>query len=457
MSKTFIGLKPGVGPVLKVMENAADDPLTTPNSDFAKFRFNSENRDYAYIKSIRRIDAGTPGWEGNRFRWENQSFFNSFGDPAAAWAQQEQKHQFYDVVFVNSSTGRQSDRGWYKYQNSPARYRSKIQMEIDTAITFSSSGFDCVHQSYFIDHRNQRNIGYFLLVEWALPARVQTRPRAPIGIVNSGARVLELSTTRASLAAPGYDVRTATPDQMIFSELRTPIGCIASGVTTLSGTSGSVAVQTIPGANYFVDLQWNTPGETRRYPFFLAQSNDIQMECIVSGGSLQFFCEEPNATVTYHVYAFGEGTPNLSAPLRVRATPEAVSIWRGNESGPVNYRDIIFDSRLKYPTVFSDQSWQDPADGSGSFPGVFFSFQNLGYIPIVKAAGSASFFNGGFLENTITRFGYVDNVGNNVGFEALVSANSFNAILNRNYGSYTQSGVPLSFSRGSVRMFALTI
>ena len=451
MSKTFIGLKPGVGPVLKVMENAADDPLTTPNSDFAKFRFNSENRDYAYIKSIRRIDAGTPGWDGNKFFWENLSF-GPFGDFAAAWAQQEQKHQFYDVVFVSSSTGRQSDRGWYKYQTSPARYRSKIQMEIDTGIAFSGSGVIFIHQSYFIDHRNQRNIGYFLLVEWALPARVQTRPRAPIGIVNSGARVLELSTTRASLAAPGYDVRTATPDQMIFSELRTPIGCIASGVTTLSGTSGSVAVQTIPGANYFVDLQWNTPGETRSYPFFLAQSDDIQMECIVSGGSLQFFCEEPNATVTYHVYAFGDGTPNLSAPLRVRATPEAVSIWRGNESGPVNYRDIIFDSRFKYPTVFSDQSWQDPAAANAIFPGVFFSFPNLGYIPIVKAAGSAS-----FSTNTQTRFGYVDNVGNNVGFEALVSANSFNAVLNSNYESYTQSGVPLSFSRGSVRMYALTI
>lgn len=43
MSKTlFTGVKPGYGPVLKIMADASYDPLTTPNTDYHKFRFNSE-------------------------------------------------------------------------------------------------------------------------------------------------------------------------------------------------------------------------------------------------------------------------------------------------------------------------------------------------------------------------------------------------------------------------------
>ncbi|MFA9261798.1 MAG: hypothetical protein ACEQSB_00360 [Undibacterium sp.] len=49
MTRLFIGNKPGVGGVVKVMVNDADDPLTTPNANYSKFKFNSESTDIGYI------------------------------------------------------------------------------------------------------------------------------------------------------------------------------------------------------------------------------------------------------------------------------------------------------------------------------------------------------------------------------------------------------------------------
>lgn len=49
MSKIlFMGVKPGYGPVLKIMADESYDPLTTPNTDHHKFRFNSEVEDIGY-------------------------------------------------------------------------------------------------------------------------------------------------------------------------------------------------------------------------------------------------------------------------------------------------------------------------------------------------------------------------------------------------------------------------
>ena len=42
MKQLFAGLKSGVGPVLKIMKDSVDDPLTTPSTSFEKFHFDSE-------------------------------------------------------------------------------------------------------------------------------------------------------------------------------------------------------------------------------------------------------------------------------------------------------------------------------------------------------------------------------------------------------------------------------
>ncbi|WP_353409241.1 hypothetical protein, partial [Brucella sp. NBRC 113783] len=49
MTQTFIGYKPGVGPVLKCLKYDTDDPLTLANTAFDRFFFNSETQNLSYV------------------------------------------------------------------------------------------------------------------------------------------------------------------------------------------------------------------------------------------------------------------------------------------------------------------------------------------------------------------------------------------------------------------------
>jgi len=52
MARLFVGHKPGVGGVVKVMRYDTDEPLTTPNENYGKFLFNSETSKLAYANFI---------------------------------------------------------------------------------------------------------------------------------------------------------------------------------------------------------------------------------------------------------------------------------------------------------------------------------------------------------------------------------------------------------------------
>lgn len=63
MTRWFTGLKPGVGPVLKVMKDDADDPLTTPSTDHAKYVFDSEwAHKLGYVYDIMEINHDLTKW-----------------------------------------------------------------------------------------------------------------------------------------------------------------------------------------------------------------------------------------------------------------------------------------------------------------------------------------------------------------------------------------------------------
>lgn len=49
MGLFFMGWKPGVGSVLKILKYETDDPLTLANSAYNRFFFNSETQNLSYI------------------------------------------------------------------------------------------------------------------------------------------------------------------------------------------------------------------------------------------------------------------------------------------------------------------------------------------------------------------------------------------------------------------------
>jgi hypothetical protein len=468
MPVTFIGQKSGVGPVLKVMRNNADNPLTTPITDFEKFNFDSESRDYAYIKSITKITSADAGWSG--FTWKKRiaDTYLDYGHGGtmeqqttswnAAWAIQKPLFRHVDVVYVEDSTGYQCASGWYKYQASPARYRNLFQWYYQTQVLITGTFPISLMRTDLVIVDNSTTLkasGYFLVVEWDLPVDETARGRAPAPSLTAGTRVLEFSPTRFRLAAPGYDVRTATQDQLIFSEAKSPVGCIASGTITLSGTTGSVSIPVLTGANYFVDLQWNESGQPRRIPYFRDGSADINVKCRVSGSSLEFLSTATSPTVTYHVYAYGEGTPDTSSPIRMQST-DFLRIWRGPVGGPVLLKDVIFDSRLRYPRVVSDQHWLTSLSGNGNAGNPTpFSYADRGYIPIIKSSGTWS---GALSSVREVMFPKYDTVGTGTGYGGEATSTLFSPQL---VPSETAGGTtpprPTSFAKAQARFYALTI
>lgn len=53
MTQLFIGIKPDVGPVVKVLKYDTDDPLTLANNAYGRYYFNSENQKLAMVRDQR--------------------------------------------------------------------------------------------------------------------------------------------------------------------------------------------------------------------------------------------------------------------------------------------------------------------------------------------------------------------------------------------------------------------
>lgn len=52
MTQLFIGHKPGVGPVVKVLKHDSDNPLTLANDAYSSYLFNSENQKLTHIREV---------------------------------------------------------------------------------------------------------------------------------------------------------------------------------------------------------------------------------------------------------------------------------------------------------------------------------------------------------------------------------------------------------------------
>lgn len=65
MTQLFMGYKPSVGPVLKILKYDTDNPLTLANDRYDRYFFNSENSKLSYIFGMIEIDNKYNTWPSN--------------------------------------------------------------------------------------------------------------------------------------------------------------------------------------------------------------------------------------------------------------------------------------------------------------------------------------------------------------------------------------------------------
>ena len=317
MTRTFIGHKSGVGGVVKIMADSADDPLTTPNTDYAKFLFNSETGKLGYVfETYTKVADGTrnanrqptPTYliEGASFATAKQVL--AVYDTSSSSTGQEyhminltQKHGFtlppIFEVRTKTSAGRftkayttfseQSgyDSGdFYYYGFLNYDHCGGIVQELQE---YTIGAYDIQHGYLFPAYRrlNQENqtlaetntgrpgnkigatgdrwgifdIGYnftgtAICSIWDLPGD-STALEAP-ATYSAGQKMVSISQTEVKVAMPGYDVATATRRQKIIDSDRVPAKIIACGEVFVAA-SGNTTVSTPTGfpltGNIYVD------------------------------------------------------------------------------------------------------------------------------------------------------------------------------------------------------------
>lgn len=430
MSRFRIGVKPGYGPVIKVMRDPDDDPWTTPNTDWDKFIINSEVQEIAYGHtgiSHTFVPADynwTTSLEENY--WPNEANW--------VWRADCRTHVNGDsYLFLYANLGNipgnnlnafhfiardasdwirlwtrkrynLSNRGWY-YRFSRMYWFAGAN---GTGITYYSdtdtwTGAASLWPTGVIGESNLETSGpntqsyyttktfKFTYYNLELPTDNSPYPSV-IGTPSPGKKILRCSPTMFRMAKPGFDVDTATTDQMLFSEQRVPLKVIRTGTITLAPAAiASVDLGAIYPSTILVDYQVNALGEDLFLPPMRTLEDDnLDVDYRISGQYLEFRSSSSfTVEVRFFVMSVDDLEPSAGTSKVFEASEGGFVVRRPNTAG-TRLADVILDTR--FPTMpIIKQGWIPFASMTASdvrrygTHRAIVNFDSKGYKPYVLA------------------------------------------------------------------------
>lgn len=404
MTRFRIGVKSGVGPVIKVMRDAADNPFTTPNTDWHKFVVNSEVQAIAYgaegishtysPASYTWPSTLTPDkrywpseaawvWRSESAANTNGSYLNLYFDlarisggvlnafhfiarGASDWAYNWRSahtsynagdnyitiRRYYPSSYPASAVP--SDQGVVynpaTSQWSVAPMAQTYGMQIwpsgrPGADNTETSGPNT--RAYYTDRS-------FKFTYYRLDLPIDNSPYPAVsGTPVVGRKILRISPSDFRMAKPGFDLGTASTDQMLFSADKSPLKIIKTGVVSLGvGETASVALGGSYSASTLVDFQANVSGQPLFIPPMIPTSliPTTLIAYRIVGQNLEF---KNNSTthafdIRFFVMSADDLAPSAGSAKVFEAVDGGFVIRRPGSSGS-RLRDIILDTRL--PTI----------------------------------------------------------------------------------------------------------
>lgn len=400
MTRTFIGWKPGVGPVLKVMVNDAHDPLTHPNTDYGAFRFNSETAAIGYgdHKGTQTVVPASLTWVPNQYfdnivggqviarTWRSPDFadrgsLETFANPGGIWSA---VNSFY---FVTTQ-----DAGWKQvwssyggvYPSSSDRYNvtrraSAIRLQdmivpVKTSGAWSTAGYRYLDPTSTITNVNNpptlapsvdglissMPIRTFSFYGLDLPVDETPYPLVPPGPPVAGQKIISISPAGARMSKSGYDVDAATHDQLIFDSNKLPMKVIATGLVAIAqggvvGVPLGAAYDTSIFVDYLVQAQGATHLWLPAWPENPALFYNVQYR--INGSTLELYNTSSTAVwVRYVVMAADSLAPSTGTAMVFDAVGGSHCVIRRPGSAGTRLKDTIVDSRLSYLPIVQ-QAW----------------------------------------------------------------------------------------------------
>lgn len=397
MTRFFMGNKPGVGPVLKIMSNDADNPLTVPKENYGQYVFDSETTQLGYIDDIfeRPYQGGFPfswtpfpsgsnmdnclyavstaGTGPYRQVWRYPQVF--FGTPYLPMFESRQISVNNEFAGPGSIIG-DSSGGWFTAAASSLANTGGNSVA-DNSV---SNPGNIYHYRGFCEARTHSSDYHSICSIFDLPA--DETPLPSVGTPISGQEVIRFSKTMARIAKPGFAVDNGDPKNFILHENRIPAKIMAAGEIYVTNSGSKQATINIPAGFTLTPTTYmdyharRDSGETYNQAFYsppLIYNNDpnalIAFTYVVNSNSVTLTnrCNF-GLIVRYMILADSDDAPTSGGSKVLFKESDFIQVKRpGSSDSTPNLNDIMVDTRLRYLPLLKEGfiNW------SGGFPGSY--------------------------------------------------------------------------------------
>lgn len=418
MSRLFIGHKPGVGGVVKVMKNNGDDPITTPNTDYSKFLFNSETGKIGYVIDFDEVSYNW-NYDGQHGLFYEPSgsnintcthvyfHYNSIGNAGIFFnrilgknypliADQRKQAPLGGRVPGPKVFYRQTANGfdgYVGYNYGDPTYAMLLNRQFDTLPGFV---WTAKAEAAWISYGRNNASSKTTVIVYDLPGDETPMPAGTPAA--SGSRNLLINATTVKIAKGKASIDSGNPDDLIIDSDRVPLKIIRGGRQNMSPwqtidlfTPG----HTLTPRTYVDFMVWENGGPTTIPQWvgsYNVNSQNFRFEYEIHHNRVRLVNNgDKHLTVTYVIT--GEGGNRTTGGSKVFETlPDGnVRIKRpGSSDVAPTDSDVLLDTRLPYMPVVQEgyldisQFNEPPINKSYGDRGKTINFHNDGFIPFLK-------------------------------------------------------------------------
>lgn len=441
MVQTFIGYKPGVGPVLKCLKYDTDDPLTLANNAYDRYYYNSENNNLSYVFTTNSFNfraadiSGLPtsfniynnlgrivisGQYGEassfyncRIYYKISNAYPNIGYPPMTefrWVDLNsglvECGSYYNQIYTIGNARIVDVRQFYTVLALCTGYMSSgstSEQSVYTGRVASTDSGNVGIGEWFvwdsqITYKDNRNPRAIYPNVWDLPAN--SSPMRSYSFV-PGLEALRADNDEFILARPGFDVNTTNEfGTIISSRNRSPALCVMNGVINGLAGGASHTVYAPPGITLspraVVDVMLRVSGQVWSVPALTTdttQAGKFSVQYAINGNSITFYNSPKDVLdiryVVFNVDDYGTSTGGNQVMFTGNdGSRDFVQIKKPGTSDPASRpNDILFDSRLPQFQII-DQNF---IPISAFYPANILTevmyrvnFNNNGFIPYLK-------------------------------------------------------------------------
>lgn len=446
MTQLFMGYKPGVGPVVKVLKYDGDDALTLANDAYGRYYFNSELQAISYTKAPWKVNLNAGAYvPGNWYDLggdANNSLRSIGWTNSRAWVMAFPQALFPGDAFIpiaevrlpDPATGRIQAalrvRDWISKQTTnqhgvmTAYQFPNVSMQMSVFATFGDwrgrveprfstragqwatvygpglSGADGGYPGSLIWDPTPRNV---VTVWWDLPADSSPVPNPSLP-PQSGQENVRLNSAGFIVTRPGNTVDGSSGRQRIIDSTRNPPLCLMAGETVSFAPGGSAFVAAPPGISLsedcVVEVMARVTGAAQYVPAMIISGYtpdfDVALTYSVASNGVTFYNGGQAAlTVRYAVFGVDFRPPSTGGNQIMRrandGTRDYIQIKKPgtSDSAPLP-NDILLDTRFPTLQIVSEgwlplSAFNEAADSRemGNVAKTI-SFTNSGFRPYLK-------------------------------------------------------------------------